>query len=337
VRAAVVREFGAPLVLEDRPIPTPGPGDVVIQVEACGLCHTDLYAAQGDWPERPTLPFVPGHEAVGTVDALGAGVTHLRRGDRVALPSLGWACGRCAYCLSGSETLCRQRRTTGYDIDGGFADYVRADADFVVRVPAGVDALDAAGLSCAGVNAYRAVALSGAGPCDLTAVFGIGGVGHLAVQYARIAGSTVVGVDIRADKLRMAEDLGASHTFDAATSDPVEAIQRLGGADQAIVTAVSATAGVQALTSLRPGGTLVLVAIPPDHALALPVFDTVRRGISILGSVGGTRVDLADVLALHAQGRTRVVHEARALSQVNEAFKELDTDNVPARLVFEFR
>jgi propanol-preferring alcohol dehydrogenase len=337
VKAAVVRELGAPLVLEERPIPTPGPGDVVIRVEACGLCHTDLYAAHGDWPEPPSLPLVPGHEAVGTVAAFGSGVAHLRHGDRVAVPSLGWACGRCAFCLSGSETLCRQRRTTGYDIDGGFADYVRADADFVVGVPAGLDPLDAAGLSCAGVNAYRAVALSGAGPCDLTAVFGIGGVGHLAVQYARISGSTVVGVDIRADKLQMAEDLGASHIVNSTVSDPVEAIQRLGGADQAIVTAVSAAAAVQALGSLRPGGTLVLVAIPPDRGLVLPVFDTVRRGLSILGSVGGSRVDLADVFALHAQGRTRVVHEARALSQVNEAFKELDTDNVAARLVFEFR
>jgi alcohol dehydrogenase, propanol-preferring len=337
MKAAVVREFGAPLAIEERPVPTPAPADVVVRVEVCGVCHTDIYAAEGSWPVRPVLPLVPGHEIVGRISALGADVTHVHLGERVAVPRLGWACGRCEPCLSGSETLCRRRRITGYDIDGGFAQYVKAAADFVVQVPHGVEPEDAACLTCAGVNAYKAVKVSGAGPSALTAVFGVGGVGHLAVQYAAIAGATVAAVDVLNDKLDMAGDLGASHLIDAAGGDPVAEIQHLGGADQAIVTAVSLEAAEQALASLKPGGVLVLVAVPLETTLPLPIFDTVNNGITVIGSSGGNRVDLAHAFALHARGHTRVVHQARALEQINEALADLGANKVPARLVLELR
>jgi alcohol dehydrogenase, propanol-preferring len=337
MKAAVIRGFGVPLVLEERPVPRAGIGEVVVRVEACGLCHTDIHAAHGDWPVRPGLPLVPGHETVGKVSEIGDGVTELRLGDRVAVPWLGWACGHCEYCLSGSEALCRRRRNTGYDVDGGFAEYIKASADFVVRVPHNVDPLDAACLSCAGLSAYKAVLTSGAGPADLTAVFGIGGLGHLAVQYASIVGATAIAIDKFDEKLTMAGNLGATHVLNAAKVDPVSAIRAMGGANQAIVAAASRQAADQALASLRPGGTLVLLAIPADNTLCLPVSETVHNGITVRGSIGGSRVDLAHTFALHAQGHTRVVHQARALSQINEAIADVAADKVPAKLVFEFR
>lgn len=286
---------------------------------------------------KPSLPLIPGHEAVGKVVGLGPGEHDLRLGERVAVPWLGWACGRCEYCLSGSEALCRRRRNTGYDIDGGFAEYLTASEHFVVKVPSGVDPLDAACLSCAGLSAYKAVLSSGAGPADLTAVFGVGGLGHLAVQYAAIVGASVVGIDVATAKLEMAASLGARRVINATATDPVEAIQAMGGASQAIVAAASHTASDQALASLRPGGTLVLLAMPADSTLRLPIAETVHSGITVIGSIGGSRVDLARVFALQAQGRTRVVHQARVLSQVNQAMAEVEADMVAARLVFEFR
>lgn len=337
MQAAVIREFGAPLVLEERPVPVPGRQEVLVKVEACGLCHTDIHAARGDWPQLPKLPLIPGHEAVGKVVELGEGVSNLRPGDRVAVPWLGYACGRCEYCLSGAEALCPARKNTGYDIDGAFAEYVAAAADYVVAVPAGVDPEDAACLSCAGVSAYRAVLTSGARPGDLTAVFGVGGLGHLAVQYANLVGASVVAVDTNEAKLTMASDLGALHQVDASRVDPVEAIRAMGGCNQAIVAAASRPAADQALACLKPGGTLVLLAIPADNTLCIPISETVHSGIAIRGSIGGSRADLARTFALHAAGRTQVIHQARRLAQVNQAIAEVEEDRVPARLVFEFR
>ena len=246
MKAAVVHEFGSPLSIEELRKPEPGPGQVVVRVETSGLCHTDIHAAHGDWPVKPAPPFVPGHEGVGLVERVGAGVTRLREGDRVAVPWLGWACGACEACASGWETLCPDARYTGYMVDGGFAEYVLADAAFAGLVPEGIDPLDAAPLTCAGVTTYKAVKVSGARPSDLVAVFGVGGLGHLAVQYARIAGATVAAVDIVDSKLDVAKRLGAEYGINAATHDPVAAIQALGGADSAIVLAATPTACEQA-------------------------------------------------------------------------------------------
>lgn len=337
MKAAVVYEANRPLILEDRLEPVAGPRDVVVKVEACGLCHTDIAVARGDWPVKPRLPLVLGHEVVGRIETLGAGVSHLRIGDRVAVPWLGWACGRCRYCLSGSEALCPERRNTGFDTDGGFAEYIRVAADFVVQVPRSIDPLDAACLTCAGLSAYKAVKTSGARSANLTAVFGIGGLGHMALQYARIAGAAVVAVDTVEDKLTMAKDLGAGCTVNAAETDAGAAIQDLGGADQAIIAAGSATAVEQGLASLRPGGTLVLLSVPADNTLHVPIYETISHGITVIGSIGGSRVDLAEVFALHAHGHTRAVYQARRLAQVNQAIAEVEAHKAPARLVFEFR
>ena len=337
MRAAVVHDFGKPLSLDERPVPVPGVGQVLVRLETSGLCHTDIHAAHGDWPVKPAPPFVPGHEGVGIVERLGPDVTGLSEGDRVAIPWLGWACGTCEHCLSGWETLCPNQLNTGYSIDGCYADYAVASAAFAGRVPAGVDPLDAAPLACAGVTTYKAVKVAEVRPTDLVVVFGVGGLGHLAVQYAAIAGGTVVAVDLHDEKLALARDLGATHTVNAQTVDPVQAIQELGGADAAIALAAQPEPFTQAFRSLRRGGRLVFVALPKDNVLPLPIFETVLGGITVAGSIVGTRLDLAEVYELHRAGRTRVSREARRLEEVNEAFAEVEKGAVPARLVFDLR
>jgi alcohol dehydrogenase, propanol-preferring len=337
MKAAVVHAFDAPLRIEDMPVPEPGPGEIVVRVETSGLCHTDIHAAHGDWPVKPSLPFVPGHEGVGIVDRVGAGVREVQVGERVAVPWLGWACGACEYCASGWETLCMQQRNTGYSVNGGFAEYVLADAKFVGHVPDAIDPLDAAPLTCAGVTTYKAVKVSRTRPSDLVAVFGIGGLGHLAMQYAQIAGGTVVAVDVSDEKLELAKRLGAAYTVNAAREDPVEVIQALGGADAAIALAAAPKPFEQAFGCLRRNGRLVYVGLPAENKISLPIFETVLQGITVTGSIVGTRVDLAETYELHADGRTTVVRETRELEQVNDAIGEVLAGSVPARLVFDLR
>ncbi len=336
MKAAVVHAFKERLVIEDLPKPTPGPGEITVKLEASGLCHTDIHAAHGDWPVKPKLPLIPGHEGVGIVESVGPGVTEVKEGDRVAIPWLGYACGACEYCASGWETLCTNQLNTGYAIDGNYAEYVRAYARYVGKVPAGVNPLEAAPLTCAGVTTYKAVKISGARPSDLVAVFGVGGLGHLGLQYAKIAGAAVVAVDVTDEKLRVARELGADYVVNAATQDAAEEIGKLGGADVAIATAVSPRAFEQAYRSLRRGGTLVFVGLPADNYVQLPIFETVLQGITIKGSIVGTRVDLAETFQLHAAGKTRVIYETRQLEEVNDAFEEVESGRVSARLVFDF-
>jgi alcohol dehydrogenase, propanol-preferring len=337
MKAAVVHRFDQPLRIDDISVPMPAHGQVLVKVETSGLCHTDIHAAHGDWPIRPTPPFVPGHEGVGIVEIVGPGVTNLEEGDRVAVPWLGWACGACELCASGWETLCPSARYTGYSVNGGFAEYVLAQAAFAGKVPPQIDPLDAAPLTCAGVTTYKAVKVSGARSSDLVAVFGIGGLGHLAMQYAHIAGATVAAVDLVDAKLEMAKHLGAAYTINAATDDPPATLQGLGGADAAIVLAPSPKAFEQAFASLRPNGTLVMVGLPKDNTMHLPIFQTVLRGIKVVGSLVGTRVDLAETFELHADGRTQIVRDTRQLEQVNDAISEVEAGHVEARLVFDLR
>jgi propanol-preferring alcohol dehydrogenase len=337
MKAAVVHQFHAPLQIEEVPTPVPGYGQALVKIETSGLCHTDIHAAHGDWPIKPSLPFIPGHEAVGLVERVGDGVKGLGEGDRVAVPWLGWACGACKLCGSGWETLCPSAKFTGYMVNGGFAEYVVADAAFVGKVPANVDPLDAAPLTCAGVTTYKAVKVSGARSSDLVAVVGIGGLGDLALQYAQIAGATVAAVDVIDAKLDVAKRLGAAYTINSATEDPVEKLQALGGADVAIVLAATPKAYEQAFASLRPNGTLVLVGLPADDIMHLPIFETVLRGIKVVGSLVGTRVDLAETFQLHAAGRTTVVRESRKLEQVNESINEVEQGKVEGRIVFDLR
>ncbi|MCX4385315.1 zinc-dependent alcohol dehydrogenase [Micromonospora peucetia] len=335
MRATVVTAFDRPLEILDVPVPQPGPGQLLVRIEASGLCHTDIHAARGDWPVKPNPPFVPGHEGVGIVERVGAGVTEHAVGDRVALPWLGWACGTCDYCVTGWETLCESQRNTGYAIDGAHAEYAIGSARYAVRVPEGVDPVEAAPLTCAGVTTYKAVKVAGVRPGDRVAIFGIGGLGHLAQQYAQLHGGETVAVDVTDEKLALAASLGAAHTVDAARVDPVEAITALGGVDVAVVLAASPTVIAQAHGCLRRGGRLVLVSLPKENAMTLPVFETVLKGITVIGSIVGTRADLAEVFRLHAAGRTRVIHEVRKLDEINDAIEDVLAGRVAARLVLQ--
>jgi alcohol dehydrogenase, propanol-preferring len=337
MQAAVVKVFNEPLVIEDRPVPEPGLGQVRVRIETSGLCHTDIHAAHGDWPVKPTLPLVPGHEGVGIVEEVGPEVEGLAVGERVAIPWLGYACGRCEQCVKGWETLCPNAQYTGYTVDGGYRELSIADARFVGRVPDGVDPLDAAPLACAGVTTYKAVKVSGVGPADLIGILGIGGLGHLGLQYGKIAGAFTVAIDVSDEKLDLARELGADHVINAARQDVAEEIQRLGGADAIVSTSPSTGPLQQAFASLKRGGRLVLVGLPADNTFPLPIFETVLFGISVIGSLVGTRDDLSDVFALHAAGRTKVIRESRRLEQVNESFEEVLSGKISARLVFDFR
>jgi propanol-preferring alcohol dehydrogenase len=336
MKAAVVPELGGKLEIRELAVPEPGPGQVLVKMEASGLCHTDIHAAYGDWPVKPKPPFTPGHEGVGIVTEAGPGVTLHKPGDRVAIAWLGYACGHCQYCIAGWETLCESQKNSGYSVDGAFAEYAVADDRFVVSVPEGVSSMDAAPLSCAGVTTFKAIKVAGLRPGETASVVGIGGLGHLALQYARVLGARVIAVDVEDAKLDLARALGADLTVNAKSTDPVQAIAGYGGADVAVVTAASPKTFEQAYASLRRGGRLVCVGLPADDKMSISIFDTVLNGKSIIGSIVGTRNDLADVFALHAAGRTRVIAEPRQLTDVNACFDEVLAGHVPARLVFTF-
>src|SRR3954451_15431183 len=294
MKAAVVHSFDQPLVVEDVPVPEPGPEQVLVHIEASGLCHTDIHAARGEWPVKPTPPFIPGHEGVGIVTQLGPGNSHgVEVGMRVALPWLGYACGDCRYCNTGRETLCESQQNMGYSINGGFAEYAVGYARHVVHVPDGIDPLDAAPLTCAGVTTYKAVKVAQLpSPASLVAVFGAGGLGHLAIQYARITGASVVAVDTNPARLQTALEVGAEHTVNPREEDPIAAIGRLGGADAAIATAATPSAFEKAFGSLARGGMLVCVGLPAENHLRIPIFEPVLGGLDLRGSIGGPRHDL---------------------------------------------
>lgn len=333
MKAAVVHDFTKPLALEEVPVPTPGPGQVLIRVVASGVCHTDLHAAKGDWPVKPKLPFIPGHEGVGYVAALGPDVTSLKEGDRVGVPWLHSACGECEYCLTGWETLCPHQQNTGYSVDGGFAEYVLAPAAYVGRIPDGLDFLSAAPILCAGVTTYKGIKETDTRPGQWIVISGIGGLGHVAVQYAKAMGLHVAAVDIADEKLALARQLGAELTVNAATQDAAAVIQReIGGAHGVLVTAVSVPAFQQALGMTRRGGTVSLVGLPPGE-FPTPIFDVVLKRITVRGSIVGTRKDLQEALEFAAEGAVKPTVELQPLDAINSVFERLEKGDVNGRVV----
>lgn len=335
MNAAVVTRFRHPLELRQLPVPTPGPGQVLVRVRACGVCHTDLHAVEGDWPDKPSLPRVPGHEAVGEVVQLGPGVDYLSIGDRVGVPWLHWACGTCEQCLSGWETLCNQQLRSGYDVDGGFAEYLVAYGRFATRLPDGLDYIAAAPLICAGLTVYKGLMMADADPGDWVVISGIGGLGHLAVQYGRAMGFQVVAVDIDDAKLNLAARLGATMTINVRNTDPVGYLQRqIGGAHGALVTAVSPSAFGQAVGMMRPGGTVVLNGLPPGD-FPLSIYDMVMRAITLRGSIVGTRYDLGRALHLAAQEKIAATVQTARLQDINEVMEHMQTSALPGRTVLE--
>jgi propanol-preferring alcohol dehydrogenase len=337
MHAAVVRAFGKPLSLEEWDIPQPGTGQILVKTEACGVCHTDLHAAKGDWPLKPTLPFIPGHEAIGIVVALGAGVTAVKEGDRVGVPWLYSACGHCEYCLSAWETVCGEAQFGGYTKNGGFAEYIVADPDYVAHIPKGLGAKEAAPLICAGVTTYKGIKVTEAKPGEWIAISGCGGLGHMAIQYAKAMGLHVAAVDIEDGKLEHAKRLGADLTINAKTGDPAAILKKEtgGGAHGVLITAPSLPAFKQGVDMTRKRGTCVLVGLPPGEFPA-PLFDMVANCITVRGSFVGTRKDMAECLAFAADGKVHADIELQPLSAINTVFERLERGDVPSRVVLDF-
>ena len=333
MKAAVVHEFGQPLVIEDVPVPEVPDGQILVKVVASGVCHTDLHAASGDWPVKPTLPFIPGHEGVGHVARVGRGVKPVKEGDRVGVPWLHTACGHCEHCITGWETLCDAQQMTGYTVNGGYAEYVLADPGYVGHLPDTLDFEAAAPVLCAGVTVYKGLKALDCKPGNWVAISGIGGLGHMAVQYAKAMGFKVIGVDIADDKLALATQLGADMVVNAATQDAVAEVQKhIRGAHGVLVTAVSRAAFAQGVGMLHKRGTMSLVGLPPGD-FALPIFDVVLNAKTVRGSIVGTRADLLESLAFAGDGLVKTHYSTDRLDNINQIFDRMKAGAIDGRVV----
>jgi len=336
MKAAVVRAFKEPLVIQEVPVPAPGAGQILVKIAASGVCHTDLHAADGDWPVKPKPPFIPGHEGVGHVAAVGTGVSHVKEGDRVGVPWLYTACGHCRHCLGGWETLCEKQQNTGYSVNGGFAEYVVADPDYVGLLPGKVSFVEIAPILCAGVTVYKGLKVTDTRPGDWVVISGIGGLGHVAVQYAKAMGLNVVAVDVDDAKLELARKLGASLGVNARKADAAAFVKKeVGGAQGVLVTAVSPKAFEQAMGMVRRGGTVSLVGLPPGD-FPLSIFNTVLNGITVRGSIVGTRLDLQEALDFAGQGKVKATVASERLESINEIFSRMRAGEIQGRIVVEF-
>jgi propanol-preferring alcohol dehydrogenase len=333
MKAAVLHKPGEPIVIEDIDDPQPGPGEILIKVKACGICHTDLHLIAGEWPLKK-LPLILGHEAVGIVEAAGADVKNFKVGDRAGIPWIYSTCGACEFCTSDREPLCPEIVVTGFMVDGGFAEYVKAPASHAVAVPSELSFMDAAPLYCAALTSYRALKTSGARVGDTVAVWGVGGLGHYAIQIARAAGARVVAVDIAPAKLDLARQLGADVTINASTDKPKEVFRSLGGAHVVLNLVSTPETIAQGFDALRRAGTLVLVGLP-SGSFTLPIRGSVAKGIRVLTSAVGTRQDLREVLALAAAGKIKTVAETVRLEEINAAFDRMRAGTISGRLVVE--
>lgn len=335
MKAARIHKYGEKLKLEEIPIPTPKENQLLIRVTASGVCHTDLHVVAGDMKGKPTLPFVPGHEIVGHVASLGPGVKNHKEGDIVGLPSLYWACGECEFCKSGWETLCLDQLATGFSVDGGYAEYVLAQADFAVKIPAGVDLYEMAPILCAGVTTYKGLKETGAKKGDWVAISGVGGLGHVAIQYAREFGYRVVAVDIDNEKLALAEQLGAEIVINARETDAALLVQtKLKGVRASLVTAASASAFQTAVRMLKRGGTCVMNGLPPGD-FPLPICDVVLAGQVVKGSIIGTRIDMDEAIELAVKAGLHTIVEKQPLEKINDVFHRMKQGQIIGRVVLD--
>jgi propanol-preferring alcohol dehydrogenase len=336
MKAAVVHAFGKDLTIDDVPMPAPGPGQALVKLITSGVCHTDLHAVEGDWPVKPNPPFIPGHEGVGTVVALGEGVTNLTVGQLVGNAWLFSACGDCQYCRTGWETLCEQQQNAGYSVDGSFGQYMLVDARFAAVIPEGADLVEVAPILCAGVTVYKGLKMTEARPGQWVVISGIGGLGHIAVQYARAMGLRVAAVDIADDKLALAKKHGAELLVNAAHEDPIGLVQRVtGGAHGVLVTAVHPSAFGQAIHMSRRGGTIVFNGLPAGDFPA-SIFEIVLKGLTVRGSIVGTRQDLAEALEFYAKGQIHPTVSTRDLGEINAVFDEMKHGNIDGRVVIRY-
>ena len=338
MQAAIQRTPKGPLKIEQVPVPEPGHGEILIKVVACGVCHSDLHAIDGDWDPGPVLPLIPGHEVAGTVAGLGEGVTDLKIGDRVGVPWMFWSCGTCEFCTAGMETICKKTEATGYSKPGGYAEYMVAPAAFCGRLSPKVDMYEIAPILCAGVTTYRGLKRTGARPGQWVTVLGVGGLGHIAVQYARAMGLRVAAVDIAADKLKLAKKLGAELVVNAKEEEPGPAIQKaIGGTHAALVTAVSPRAFEQSMTVLRPAGTVVFIGLPggDKDAIRASISGVVNSELTVRGSNVGTRLDLEEAVDFATRGLVTSMIEKQPLAKINDIFERMRAGKITGRVVLD--
>ena len=333
MRAAVAHKFGDALNIEEMPVKEPGDDEILVKVKASGVCHTDLHAIDGDWPVKPKLPLIPGHEGVGYVAALGKNVTNVKEGDAVGVPWLYSACGICEHCITGWETLCESQENAGYSVDGGYAEYVIADPKYVGHLPSNVNFTEIAPILCAGVTVYKGLKETETKPGEWVAISGIGGLGHLAVQYAKAMGMHVAAIDIADDKLKLAKKLGADLTVNAMEEDPGSYLKKeTGGMHGALVTAVAPQAFSQALSTLRRKGTLALNGLPPG-SFDLDIFNAVLNRITIRGSIVGTRKDLQESIDFATEGKVKASVHAADLDSINSVLDDMRANKIEGRMV----
>jgi NADPH2:quinone reductase len=333
MRAAVVPEAGADFELVDRPIPDPDPTEVRIAVDACGICHSDVFVTEGTFP-GVSYPRTPGHEVVGRIDAVGADVTAWSEGDRVGAGWHGGHCFTCEPCRRGDFLLCENAEITGLTFDGGYAEYATVPSEALAAVPDDLDAVDAAPLLCAGVTTYNALRNSDARPGDVVAVVGVGGLGHLGVQYAHAAGFETVAVSRSPDKRGLALDLGADHFVDASETDPAEALQDLGGARVVLSTAPSADAVESVVSGLGADGEVVVVGIPGEPVPVDAQHLVGTRG-AVSGWGSGHARDSQDTLEFSDLRDITPVVETFPLDEVDDAYDRMLENEARFRAVLD--
>lgn len=335
MKAAVVREFGSLLKIEEVEVKRPGRNEILVKVIASGVCHTDLHAVEGDWPVKPKMPLIPGHEAVGYVAAVGPDVKNVKEGYAVGVPWLYSACGGCDHCITGWETLCESQQNGGYSVDGGFAEFVIADARYVGILPSNVNFIEMAPILCAGVTVYKGLKETEVKPGEWVAISGIGGLGHVAVQYAKAMGMNVAAIDIGDDKLELAKKLGADLVVNAKNQNPGEFLKKeVGGMHGALITAVSPIAFKQGLETLRRKGTMALNGLPPGN-FDLSIFDTVLNRITIRGSIVGTRKDMKEAIEFAVDGKVKATVTPTKLEDINTVFDKMKKGEIEGRVVLD--
>jgi alcohol dehydrogenase, propanol-preferring len=335
MKAALLREFKAPLSIEEVERPSLESQEILIQVAACGACHSDVHVADGDWPQLAGIikrPLILGHEIAGRIVEKGSAVREFEIGDQVGVPWIHWSCGDCEFCREGNENLCPRQKITGVTVDGGYAEFVKAPASHAVKIPDGISAIQAAPLFCAALTVYRALKHAGPLTSQRLAIFGVGGLGHLAVQLGRAFGAEVTAIDVSDEKLELARSLGAMHTLNGSATDLVKQLRRGGGVHVAMVTSAAKAAYDAAFYSVRPSGTLLVVGLPAENICFPPILMTAKE-IHIRASAVGTRQDLREVLSLAADGKLHCRVTAQPLIEANDVLDQLRKGKVSGRIV----
>lgn len=311
-------------------------GEARLKMECCGVCHTDLHVKNGDFGDKTGV--ILGHEGIGVVEEVGPGVTSLKPGDRASVAWFYEGCGHCEYCNSGNETLCREVKNAGYSVDGGMAEGCIVVADYAVKVPDGLDPAAASSITCAGVTTYKSIKISHIKPGQWIAIYGLGGLGNLAMQYAKnVFNAKVIAIDVNDEQLSLASEMGADLTINSRNEDAAQIIQqKTGGAHAAVVTAVAKAAFNSAVDAVRAGGRVVAVGLPPE-SMSLDIPRLVLDGIQVVGSLVGTRQDLAEAFQFAAEGKVVPKVASRPLEDINTIFKEMEQGKIRGRMVIDFR